>query len=584
MATYYFDSTAAAGGTGTESSPFDALADWTPANGDVAKLKRGSRFRESFTITGLGGIVVEDYGGASDPPAEIRGDVVIGPGDFGSPTSDTYPVSGVSSQPATVVVNWDASVDASGRHYGHLELAADLATCQATPGTWFWDDPTDTLHIHDADDSDPRVNGKTYARGRKGDGLVLNTCDNCLVRNLVFKLWSDPDASSTGYGLRGEATYNTSFRNIVVYDSGGHAIGFASTKCLNNSIVDCTAFGLAGANADSQFIFGLTGSPPAGFEHMTGCVMERCVAFQYQVLGIDGAPVNTTAGCTGFACHTGSSSNECRDVRFIACRTVRFNDVAAQDMLSFTHSGTHQEPSDKADPSTYGVRYIDCQFLDGDSCGTLEAAHTAFVRCAFDLPYTVNTGGVGGIGVSIRAFKSTIYMESCTISAETAATATHCVFRPQGTSPNGEFYLRNCTFLANGSTAGVWFHAAGNLIDARQCIFDRANSGSMGTGGAATASDLNMVRNTYSTRISDTGYSAPASFNSQAEWQASVDAAGFYDSDPTYADTDTLEPAYGSFQKITQDVIAGAQIVGINKKPYDGRYGAHQYGIGEIGP
>lgn len=66
-AIYYVDSAYGPGGNGTEPTPWDALADLpTLATGDTVRLKCGSVFRESLSITAAN-VTVEAYGTGDDP-------------------------------------------------------------------------------------------------------------------------------------------------------------------------------------------------------------------------------------------------------------------------------------------------------------------------------------------------------------------------------------------------------------------------------------------------------------------------------------------------------------------------------------
>ena len=66
-AVYYVDSSYGTGGNGSESTPWDQLADLPSLSaGDTVRLKRGSVFREGLAIT-ADNVTVEAYGTGDDP-------------------------------------------------------------------------------------------------------------------------------------------------------------------------------------------------------------------------------------------------------------------------------------------------------------------------------------------------------------------------------------------------------------------------------------------------------------------------------------------------------------------------------------
>lgn len=583
---------------GTATKPYTTIAAVDAAMGNDDTIILGGTFREAWTLNHTGVTVRKftddewaDVPGATTGAYIIRGDVISTDWSAHGTYTNTYVAStnAASAEPASVVINWDDNAWSDGRHPGHLQEAASAAACNTTAGTWFWN--TTELLVNPP--SGVTLNNETVAWCRTGQGIELSG-DDCTIQDGLFYLWCD-SAASSGYSIRGAAVSGCSIVRCQAWDTGYHGFGFAVGKCADNAITDCTVTS-GNHTCDSYFVFfSSSGS-------LSGCVGSGNLANMSPLLkygATEGGEsysdyITSDAGAApdqvAFTQHTGSSQT-------IAAGGVKWQNCAARklsaDSTSYkvTAAANGQdgvEPSDKWDSSTYPVQWIDCD-LEGDwlnlgqgpSTSDFSAAH-AFVRTKINCASTVNSS-VNGSATPNCIYNNRIWllMESCTLYGETSNATSAGLIRIRGTTnDNDNLYLSSTSMYATGSTiAFINRVAATNHVAARHSVFASDNASVVLFWGNTTAdaADYTFSKCWYDTNIVTFGRGA--AYDTQAEWEAAVDAGGTYgvDFSGQLLDTVTMEPVRTSALALTRDINGNADTpVGINRKPYVGNAGAWQ--------
>lgn len=259
---------------------------------------------------------------------------------------------GISDYVASVVYNWDASVDSLGRNYGHLQRAANAAA--VTGGAdgaylYFYEPTTRRLDICLATGDDQTK--AAWCRGNV-DGIEIGTPTyesfpahdsalaagtlgnfsrpvyNFTLDGITVMLFCDSGKGgrasvvSIGYTIRIADGVYCIVRNCTTRDSGYHALMFVGDACYGNLAEDCVFWGGA-PNATSGNSFGLFYSGPGAglfpiYANIDKCVGRRLTGYKYWHLGVDGNPMALDAarasmaagGCDGFICHTNARGLE----------------------------------------------------------------------------------------------------------------------------------------------------------------------------------------------------------------------------------------------------------------------------------
>lgn len=287
------------------------------------------------------------------PQAVIRGDI---PGATWAGAAGVYTTTlpdadnttgetdGISDYVASVVYNWDASIDARGRHYGHLQRAASAVACVAGSYLYFYEPTTKLLTVGiGASDSTsllawcrgncmgveigtpqyasyPAHNSTPYSAGTLGN--YSEPTLNFTLDGVHVYLWCDSGHGnrgasitiSTGYCVRIADGVNCVVKNCVTMDSGYHAIMMVGDACYGNLIEDCVLWGGApnslSGNSSSGFYSGFLGGEV--YANVNKCVARRVTAHKYWHLDVQGCPMILdaertsmfTKGCDGFIHHT----------------------------------------------------------------------------------------------------------------------------------------------------------------------------------------------------------------------------------------------------------------------------------------
>lgn len=229
---YYVDSANGSDGNDglSETAALASLGAIPPADGVQIRLMAGSEWREGLDWGAHDNVTVEGYGdleGAGFPV--IRGDAVLDTSwEDAAARNDAY--NSVYSRTINADLGNDTRICPLVWEDGmRLDWAADLATCQATPGSWYAPEPdiygiaaTDmvTIHVHPTGSTDPRSDGKTYEAVARAAGIVLG--DGATVRHLhVMRAGSRYGNLAAGLDARFEGVVGEeSLRHIALMGSG----------------------------------------------------------------------------------------------------------------------------------------------------------------------------------------------------------------------------------------------------------------------------------------------------------------------------------------------------------------------------
>lgn len=293
------------------------------------------------------------------PQAVVRGDI---PGATWAGAAGVYTTTlpqadntwgetdGIADYVASVVYNWDASIDWQGRHYGHLQRAANAAACVAGSYLYFYDaDGVDNIPGNGDDrlltvgigasDSTAllawcrgNVHGgefgaETYASwpahnstGSPTLGNYTQPVTNFKINGIHFYLWCDSGFGNRGstisiaYGVRIADAVNCKATNIVTIDPGYHGIGAVGDACYGVVFEDCIVWGGApnSSSGNSSYVFYTGFLGLNNIANVDQCVARRCIAYKYWHLDIQACPLILDAsrtsmfnkGCDGFINHT----------------------------------------------------------------------------------------------------------------------------------------------------------------------------------------------------------------------------------------------------------------------------------------
>lgn len=604
MATYFVDSSAAGGGTGTDTSPFNSITGQllpVLASGDYVFL--AGDFREGqISKSSVSNVQFRQWRFKPDhnPQVQCRifGDTLLPNSGWTSGANSSY--SKVISAPGAGGVvdmtwGWDASVDTAGRHYGHLKLDTKANVQAGTAGTFFFESGTNTLYICLGSGVDPNngANGVlSYVIGQRS-GLVFSSCSNILVGGIKVALFSD---GSPGYGygvLFTDSTSCTAYE-CVTTDCGYHGIG-ATGVCTGHRYINCRVWGgnSSGSGTGSGYVFYSSSG-----NNVTNCEAWNCVAVPYTHLGISvvnglAQVINTSWRYDGFYTHS-ATANGVQSVRFIGCH-VKHHGTTVADCNGYNAFGCDNTArpgtvADRDDYTKYAVQCISCRVSRGWHMQTVTSI--AFVRCDFHFERigplaAVDTGGkIGDLGSGTAL---TLLFDDCQIVADLVGTSDNLgILFQVGT--NCQIIQLECSVYALPTTnlnkyevIFNWSGAATIGVRARGCIYCMGNTSTnhmLNIGNPANAALLDFRNCAYRGFGGSVPpfYSTTGGFQNWAQWSASVDTTGVELAAHPFVRTDgvNLEPTAAVIAVKSSGTPNGA--VGFNGHAYDGTRGCYQYG------
>lgn len=268
---------------------------------------------------------------------------------------------------ASGAIDWDTSVDSSGRHFSHLIPASSLVNCQATANSW-WIEPgvtDDTFHVRWG--ANVAVTGHTvsYSQSARSGLIFTNNFSNGIITDYAACGYCD-GTEGQGYGL-GINGQNCTVGVRRMDDNGRNHIGFVANgiPCLNNTVTGGTFSG--GATLSNFVVFF---SDTAG---STGNSGSNMTMYCHTFLGVSGtAPVVAGRSISGCFSHA-SAGTMSATWTGITCN------YWTGEEGGWIHCNNAPTPSDTSDYRTFGVKAIQCTVLNGVTYTPV--SHIAYHNC-----------------------------------------------------------------------------------------------------------------------------------------------------------------------------------------------------------
>lgn len=495
----------------------------------------------------------------------------------------------------SVVVDWDASVTALGFHYGHLRRVT-AANVPSTDNSWNYDSATGVLLVRIGANLDPA--GFTVATCAGGvNGVTIANGTRCVLDGLRFSLWCDAN-QGLGYGAIVYGTGNT-IANCLFEDTGYHPWGFVAggTGQVNtdNTATNCVCSGVAG-NGGGGCVF-------YSYDSTTRNLRASGIVFNaYTFLGRDQNPIAlpdnaasfspawSALNASAFYWHSNAGTNM-TDIVWERCVSNHYTGGSTGTVTSVDMTGLNTPaPSDENDADTYPVRFVECVVNTGYQSALI--GNAAYIRCVFNMTQTgdhlINAAG----RFTNSGTNAVCCFEGCVVYDNLVPTTTANEarsFRVAGTSQ--KLIFNNCTLINTGTQKGgarAWFRrvSATATVRARGTVF--AFTTASATQNYIDYNDAAISDNTLRDYLGcsywqvGTGrYSQNASYDTWAEWNASIDTAGREESASSVTSATNAEPPEShpirESARYTVSETARAK-VGINGRPYSRNIGAYQYG------
>lgn len=521
-----------------------------------------------------------------------------------------------------VVQDWDtttlADIGFPETHAGHLPGASDETLAD---GWWFYDAPAGSLFVRTWEGDHPSGHEIEYILD--GHAIAIISCDDCTLRNFAGKLATRFGNGIGGYGIRSQASINSTFEDCRVYDSGDHAVGIAGPKSVNNVVRRIEAYGQThapdGTRPSILFVF-------AGFDIDGGGDRAiDCYASPTPLLRPDGTPLfslDQWNGQFGLA-HGGTDTTQvdtewrrcvydCRAFQAVKGGNWDIN----EHRQGFVSGAINAEGFDPEDPDTYPTRTYDCRIIQAYQFSAGGAVAHERLSASIDASGLTTSAG----GLAFQNSNSMQYFDYSIIvgSVETGNTTYGNAFIRAKTNVTCEIRARNSLFAIETDSAfpnalnksDGSFVAGGKpaKVFADRCVFVR--TGSPTTEGPHFVSLSNTPVLGAHVGFTDCWYTAFGGDGSLAlfdapqfakgltldgltplegeeQWSRFVDPTGVYATDPELIggwpieglDPALTEPGEGSplrSPRFKLEPRPGA--MGINGQPDDGTIGPWQYG------
>lgn len=459
---YYVDSGAAAGGDGSLAMPFDTISDLgTIAEGAVVALKSGSEWREQITIEN-DDISIYRYGAGNKP--------ILRCDDVQANASFTKTGGYTNLYNKTLSTNYQSGYPGIVKAYEDdtdLTWAADLATCDSTPGSFHVpvsNSVSPELYIHASDSSDVTANGKAY------DATVRNSAvfsDNSQNRTVV-----DGIAGKRNYSESGSFRIYTDsvIRHCYAADGGKHSVFIGP--------------GAAAYGCDAHNAYGASSSSPTLYVFNTGTPSGEDVSFYDCVARADSAG-NVLTGYYG---HYNTSGNF-GDVIFSRCVAKTLTLGFLRGLIGTTGTFTTRQCIVDGCSVGYRLQAGNTTLWTVDQCYQYETATItrtfeillansvfAIKNCYFKVPSTTSTGIVYASVASTLTFENNYVEFTNSIGAgrngiyNTAAMGVIAINNHMVQAGDNGFWV----YLTNGSSTltsernrfsrlGIFFNVGGSL-------------------------------------------------------------------------------------------------------------------------
>lgn len=615
---WFVDSNAPPGGDGAQATPFSRLSDVENLidSGDTVHLK--GEFRETLVPqTGLTDVLISNWPDES-APFVIRGDRPLtdwegGPLIYSAPVPASVSIDDIAS----VVWNYDQSIDSSGRHFGHLRDRNDEGVLDVD-GSWRRGvDGDHRIYIRPPEGaSSPHPSTQNVAWVEADLDLIdMRVATDSRVENGLFYLSPSKNPQADGYAVKfSRGATRCEIRNCVSFDSGLHAFGFANGlgETVDCVIRDCKAYGaihLQPTNAPTLYIFHSKGGPGGG---AYGCRTFDVEGHCYPGLLADHTDEEASylregLKIVGVHHHTSLPQGDLiADVEHHRMRIVGYPG-AVSSPFEVANCNPLDPSLDPFDPAAYPVRFFDSiaegcsHYLGGPSVDRT----VAFVRTRFDfLGNAEEHGGTDRLADPVQScmvFGGSFSVEDYLFSSSTIQIGVGDAAIPAPIAVTGRdsertirldgstVFLVGATDLSEVAHLYVDRDAAEIAIHARQTVFASQSPLMFANFSplieladrAASMETWQFEANWYS-QIATDSYAAHPQYDGAAEWanlQDSPTEGAIFDIDPGFQSApDNLAPAAMSPLLMMTHHLAGSERRGIEGNPYSGHYGAYQFG------
>ncbi len=513
--------------------------------------------------------------------------------------------------PADIVgatINWETSIDAYGRRYGHLTLATDLADCKATENSYWIDTGTSRLYVNPAG-SPANMTGLTVRLIRGGSGLTAVAKHGLRLSNLDFGPHSDPDANTTAYNVVLDACHDVTIDGCRFFDGGYHNMGWTgSGSVLRCTISNSHAYGCRNTGATNWVVHSIDGT-------IEDVEYINCSAHCYGRLYPDGTEIAADAAGTpkGFYSHGSGDPETIVDLEYINCDVYAYG--SSVGVIAFAASDT-VPATDWTRFDTYPVRLTDCRALDV-GCIVTSGGSIAIRRGQFNAEDFANGHGdnTGTTAMWNGGTAACMYVEAAQIVVNTGVAASGS---RNLINWRGSLCMLNCLcvdystlntisredFFIAKTTGATRIKVLGNIFARlNKSTFVAASTGTFcnfspvvaGPNWDSNLTDVDIKGNCY-IGITVPGYPATAAFDTMTEWfspaneynMAETDGTGLSDQYPTANNTalrffpiETVfcTPSQGWLANVTKYPRTSYEPQGgINGQRYDGSYGPFQEG------
>lgn len=610
MSDYYlrFGATSGDGSSGSPYGSFTELqANETLSSGDTVYISNLAPFLEGqITFSGLTLVSFLLWDEAEDGSKWVKWNAEVQLPTQVHNTAGTFDVyktddGAVSAGVLGIVENWTDSDDGNGNRYGFLDPYASAST-DLPNNRGFNINGSNRLYVSVPDGESPV--GREYLALLPGHGFVFHNCQSCVFNGIVVGLTTDP-ANGDGYGIRVTGTSSANQFIDVEFD-GCQYHGFGDLSDNPSSILTRPIFRTHKRGTDSQFVvYSSAGNGQ--------CIVTDPVFWPVPWLDVDEEVVDvwqgvdiSSGGVSAVAAHNNDVSGAGFGASglvmsgFIQHPNTYIPERACYFFGATAGAMNHNTPVDPLDPSTYPIQFIDGLhsgpiIVGGGPLGSTNGINKAHASLTRVYPLVDGSNAslaatpVGGtIGATCNAasssYEASILLVSCALNGKTNDTAGDKLI--YGRINGAEIRAINCSIFLGGTYAGneglLGMGTSVGLMYFKQCIFDCEQAGAylIPGGGASKArleDDSQVVFEDciYSTNLNTTYNNAYGGINA-AYFASTIDTDGVYDIDPDYDDDATLEP--DATLKALKVDPAGTGPIGINNLPYDGSYGAWQYG------
>lgn len=556
MATKWASASAGGGGAGTEADPYTLAEIQAAAASNDTLVLIGNFDAASLSLTSKDNVTVVSghVVNSAYARATFRNRLTAAGPWTNIPTTNAYTIA-LAATPWKVVVDWDTTTpDAYGFRACNLQRYSTALLVQSNSNTFHTNGATLTVNL--AGD-DPNTKTILYAVARPG--IKFTTCASPSVIGCAFE-WCNDDSGTPDYGvITIDCTGVPRISGCLFTECGYHASGFYTTSgdvagretgntfigCLNDS---CSVAYSGSGTVSNVVYFGNT--------YYCSTPLKRggtVPLFRASESGAQSAPGITAHQAVLTA--TGVTDIKIVNCRFV-CPPYTRTGTAIGNSVSPIICRNNPAPSNTANPDTYAIKVVNCDFVGFDMLNPQAPYAHAYVGCRFDFggaPAFIAGGvGIGLVGRILGGGSNTNgYIGSFgtqwafDLDATSGNNAGGAFFISGGvtTANRTHFYFDKSTVYNYGDSANTsqsqnlfrWtssVDAAGNgSITARDSIFAHRAKPSAGSRFLLnTDSDADVsaaVRGFLRCIYGNIGtYSSNTSYDTEAEWLAAIDTAG----------------------------------------------------------